>query len=201
MPPNQPSQNPYDFITNPGAPQRSSGFGGDSMFKRVLIVAGGLVILMIIAAIVMSLLSSGSKGPTQSMKELVITQQEIALMADKGSKDAVDPSIRAKAITANLSLLSSQAAVKTYLDKSGAGVDKKLIPTSLAADTATTLDTAKSLNRFDESFNELLETRLSNYQKDLQAIYDSTNSEEAKKVIKEAYTNASTLLSAASATE
>ena len=41
-PTNQPpQQNPYDFINNPIQPQKSPGFGANSLKARLLVVGGG----------------------------------------------------------------------------------------------------------------------------------------------------------------
>lgn len=198
MNPNQPAgspqHNPYDFITNPGQPPKRSFGSGNDLMKKVMIIVGGAVILMIVAAIVVSLLTSGSQGATQSMKDIVFEQQEIIFLSADGAKEAIDPSIKALAITSQLSVQSDQTKISSYLDKAGSGVDKKLIPTKISTETVAALENAKSSNRYDEVFEELLRSKLSDYQLSLKSAYESTGSEDAKMVLSDAYTSASNLL-------
>lgn len=194
QPTGSPQQNPYDFITNPGQPPKRSFGGGNDFMKRVMVIVGGAVILMIIAAIVVSLITSGSQGATQSMKDLIFEQQEIVLLSADGASSAIDPRVKALAITSQFSTQTDQTNISAYLDKAGSSVNKKLIPTMLNAETATALENAKSSNRYDEVFEELLRKKLSDYQLNLKSAYESTGSEDAKTVLSDAFTSASNLL-------
>ncbi len=182
-----PQQNPYDFITNPSQPNKTSGMGGGSFKKRIIIVAGGALILIIIASVVGTILANAGKGDIQGLKDLALQQQELIRVADLGKTKANDPEIRALAYNASLSTTTQQQKLIAYLETRGAKLEKEELALSKKASVDAELEAAATNNRFDEVFNRILNESLVAYNRDLSTAYKSAVSDESKKILENSF--------------
>lgn len=191
MPPGQ--QNQYDFIMDNNPNKRGPAFG-NSMKARVALVAGGAVLLIILALVVMSFFSQGDKGQTQRLLEVAQAQNEIIRVSSLGKEKAKDITTRTYAANTRLSVSSAQNEVKASLNKRG--MKDKAINKQLAASknskTDTALDEASQNNRFDETFTAILQKQMTDYQKLLQSAYDGGTATE-KKSLKTSFDSAAKL--------
>jgi hypothetical protein len=131
------------------------------------------------------------------MTDLAKEQQNIILLSADGATNAIGTDTRSLAITSQLSVQSDQTKTITYLQSTGTKIDaKKQLPLALDAATAKTLETARSSNRYDEVFGEMLRTALAEYRVNLKSAYDSTSSENAKTVLENSFNSASNLVAA-----
>lgn len=162
----QNTNDPYGFIMNSPQKQANKPIG---MGARIAVVAGGVLLLIIVAIIGNSLLSSGQKAQTQRYIELAQTQTEIIRITTLADKKAKTLNTRSYAVTTRVSLESSQKSTTAILNKRGIKEKKltKLLSASKNPKTDAALEEATKNNRFDETFNKLLNTQLANYQKQL----------------------------------
>lgn len=200
MNPNQPGSpaprsNPYEFITNPSQPGKRPSLGGNPLLKRVMVVVGGAVILMIIVSIAISLLGSGGTN-IDALKSLTAKQQEIVRVADMGVGKAQDINTRSLALTAKLSASTQQQELLAYLEQQDVKPTKLELASEEDSDTDTALETAATSNRFDEAFNQILIELLTDYANSLSSTYEATSGENAKAVLSQSYASIATLLNA-----
>lgn len=200
MNPNQPGSpapgsNPYEFITNPSQPGKRPSLGGNPLLKRVMVVVGGAVILMIIVSIAISLLGSGGTN-IDALKSLTAKQQEIVRVADMGVGKAQDINTRSLALTAKLSASTQQQELLAYLEQQDVKPTKLELASEEDSDTDVALETAATSNRFDEAFNQILIELLTDYANSLSSTYEATSGENAKAVLSQSYASIATLLNA-----
>lgn len=197
MPPNnsQPSSDPYGFIMNaPPKPPRKPLLNGSSMGVRIAVVAGGVVLLIVIGAIVSTLLNQGNKAQTQKMLDVAASQAEIIRISTLAEKDITSSSTLNYAKITRLSTQSSQNELAAALKKKGVS-EKSLTATRANAKNTKadkTLETAKSSNKFDEAYIKLINESLTSYQKLLQSAAGGATKTE-KIVLQTAYDGAVTL--------
>ena len=192
MPPNQ--QNQYDFIMNSNQkPKRGFNFG-NTKTARIAVIAGGIILLIIVAVIVNTILSGGSKAQTQRLTEIAQSQSEIIRVSALADKQAKDIATRNFAVNTKLSIQSSQQDTKKLLANRGVK-DKglnKVLGASKNSKTDAALAEATKNNRFDETYNVLMTKQLSNYQQLLKSTFAASTPNE-KKVLTAAFDNVTRL--------
>lgn len=203
MPPNQnpapPSAGPsgsYDFIFNPQkAPKKRFGLpGGGSTGQRIAIMAVGAVILLIIFIVLASALSSGSKNSTQTVIDLAEEQSELIRVATIGTQKSRGADSANLAITALLSLETTQTQTLTLLKSNGHKLGQKQLMLKQDPKTDQTLDSADLNNNFDTAFIQLMQSNLATYKNDLKSAYDASKSNSEKQILSNSFTGISVLL-------
>lgn len=183
----QPVQpNPYEFITNPG---QQKPVGGGSTKSRIIVVAVGIVLLLVIGLGVSTLLSSAGKAAEQSLKDIVAEQEEIIRISETGAKDALSVETRSFAMTVLASVQTDQQKISKLV---------KLKPEERRAKQSSKTDealtAAKANNRYDEVLTETLITRIGSYRTALKTAYDSTKAGKTRTTLSDTFDSASALL-------
>lgn len=197
MPPtnNQQSSDPYGFIMNaPPKPPRKPLLDGSSMGVRIAVVVGGIVLLIVIGVIASSLLNQGNAAQKQKMLDVAASQAEIIRISTLAEKDITSSSTLNYAKTTKISTQSSQNALAASLKKKGVS-DKAFAAIRASAKNSKndkTLETAKSTNKYDETYIKLINESLTNYQKLLLSAAGGATIAE-KKILQTAYDSAVTL--------
>lgn len=194
MQPVTPSNNPYEFITQGPPAGKTSRIPGSSKKKRILVVMSGLLVLSIVAAVVIGILNSGAKGPTEDYRNLLSQQTELIRVSGIGTTKAQQAEAKNLAITTNFSLVSQQADLLNLAKKAGVKTDAKSLPNGKNSQTDTSLDNASQNNQFDSEFVKIMRTSLKKYQETVKKIYDETPSKSAKETLAKSYANASILI-------
>lgn len=177
MPPQ--STNPYDFITSaPQGPQRN--FGPSSKKQRILIIILGGSVVLVLAIVIISFLGKAGQAQNQKLIELAQTQTEIVRIAAIGTTKATNLQTKSLAVNTQLSVESSKQQTKQALKNRKVKVADKVLAESKNTKTDTLLQEAASNNRFNETFSELIQTKLQSYQKQAKAVYESSTSTEQK---------------------
>lgn len=195
MPNQQPSPDPYAFITNSPTNRKPSIFNNGSKKVRILIVAGVFLLVLIIGIIFMSILGSGSKAHNAQLLELGQSQAEIIRISAMAQEKSKSLDTKNYALTVKLSVTSSQNDVNKIITSGGVSqkeLSKKLTQ-SKNSQTDQLLNEALKNNRFDETFKQIMNTQLGNYQKQLQTVFNSSTKKQ-KTTLKLAYDQASVLL-------
>lgn len=184
--------NPYEFIVNPVATKRH-GLGGDPFLVKIGLVVGGLIVLMIIAAIVLS--SLGPKSVTPDLIAIAQRQQEIERVSTNAFQQASSEDTQNFVSTVALTITSDQGAVLAYLAGHGT---KKVSTSQLALDqnsqTDSLLANAQNAGTYDSAVTSNLSSQLQTYAGLLQKAYKDTSSTSAKQLLQTCYTNAAKLL-------
>jgi len=186
MPPQNPNPD-YNFIMDNSRPAKKSLIPkGNSLLQRILIFTVLAGLLITIGVAVFSFIFSGSDN-TDKLVNIAAQQTELARVAAIGEKEAVGVDAKNLASTVSLSLISGQQQLVEVIKKQG----RKIKPEELnaAKDTKTDqqLTAAGQSNRFDETFTEIMQTGLVNYQKDLNEAYNASNSRTEKLALENLY--------------
>lgn len=173
-PPGSPEHDPYAFILNPQKPSRPPVKllpSGDSTLQRAAIFGGGLVVLLIVFAIIMSFVSQAGHAGTQDIIAVAQEQTELARIATAATGNAT--SLAAQNLAANLqiSMTSAQGQTSDYLKAIGHKVSAKTLQLKASKTTDTTLSNAKDAGTYDSTFTSLVQTELATYEQSLRTAY------------------------------
>ncbi len=167
-----PDHDPFAFITQDNPVPKKTLVNPSSMKAQIAIIVGFVILLIIGAIITVSLLGGGDKDRTQSYIEISQRQTEIIRISALASEKAKSLETKSLAYTTNLAVSSSQKELTTILVKRG--VTEKALAKELGAlknsKSDELLAEAERNNRYDETFKEILNTELTNYQKQLNAV-------------------------------
>jgi hypothetical protein len=197
MNPQQPGQNPYDFIL---APQKAPapkaylpGSNGGGMGMRIAIIGGGVVFLIIIVVIVLSLFSKPNPNTTL-LTGLAETQQELNRVATTGGQQSSGQGLKNSSITVQLTLLSHQNQTVTYLTKQHIKLTLKQLGVKKSAVTDATLKTATQNSTYDIVYAQVLQNQLKAYSSELKTAYTTVSGTNARKLLQSEYADAQKLL-------
>lgn len=196
MQPNTPQQNdPYDFIMQSpqGGPKPS--LNPSSMKMRIIVVAIGAILLIIIGIVVASLLGSAGNAQKQRYIEIAQKQTEIVRISTLADKKAKNLSTRSFAATTQLAISTDQRKFTAALATRGVKEkdQNKLLPLGKNDKTDSALDEAEKNGRYDETFRQILEGEIASYQKLLNGAASGASNAE-RPILETAFKNSNTLL-------
>ena len=191
MPPENPSPD-YNFIMSGGRPVKKSALGGllprgTSTLQRVLIFIIIAGVLITIAALVFSFIFGGKTSNTDKLVGIAAQQTELARVAAIGEKEAVGVDAKNLASTVSLSLISGQQQLLEVIKAQGHKIKPQELSAAKDEKTDQQLTAAGQSNRFDETFTEVMQAGLSNYQKDLNEAYNASSSKTEKQALENLY--------------
>lgn len=189
--------NPYEFIVNPNTPKRGRALlgGSNSFLMRIGLLVGGAVVLMIIAAIVISALAP--KGSTPGLTAIAQRQQEIIRVATAAATQATGQDTKNFIANTELSVTTSQQQVISYLGSHGTKLGTKQLALDQNAQADTLLTNAATANNYDSAVVQNLTGQLQTYKELLQTTFNQTSSKAAKQLVQNAFTSADKLLAQA----
>jgi len=186
MNPQNSDQNPYDFIMNPGAApvKKPLSLGGkNSFFVKIGLIAGGAIVFMIVAAIVINTLTA-DKTNTADLETLAATQTEIARVASKGTSGSSSTvSVRSFAVSAQLTMLTQQHATVNFLATKNIKMNTKKLSAAVNSQTDAKLQAASSSSTFDTVFVGVMKEQLANYLSNLETYYKNATNNDVKAMI------------------
>jgi hypothetical protein len=183
----------YDFLFQ--EPPKKSRFGLNitGTKQRILVVAGGAVVLLILIIMAFSFLGSGNKANQALLLSVAQKQTELIRIADLGAQKAHSTTAKNLAVTTAASLTTDQNALLGVMSPKPKAKELALGKNS---NTDKLLSTAEQNNQFDEVFVTELQKELLSYQKLLKQARDSTSSKKTKAILSDEYTHASVLAGA-----
>jgi lambda repressor-like predicted transcriptional regulator len=188
--------NPYEFIFAEERQPKQGFFSGGSTLKRILVAVGGVVILAIIAAIVVSLITPKDTS-YEKLTAILQEQQEIVRVADLTDKSASGTDLRNLAVNTSLSVSTNKTSLQTYLTKRKVKITDVVLAGKQDAKTDTLLANAKSANTFDNTAAQTLQTLLVTYRANLNTTYQDVKGANARTELKKSYQTAELLIAEA----
>lgn len=199
--PNGDGQNQYDFIFNPNQQQKKpSLFGNIPKKGRLIVAAGGALVLIMIVMLVAGLISNAGKADTEALVAAAKQQQELIRISKIGTDKAKTQAAKNIAVTTLLALESEQDEMQEAIKTAGLN-PKKVLTASANSKTDQALTAAEQNNRFDEEFLIVMTTSLTNYQKSVKAAYDGATSKKLKAALTKQFNSANALAGVTSKTE
>jgi hypothetical protein len=190
----QPTQQPnYDFIVNPNQPVHNRSVGGpSSMIGRILVVGGGLIVLIIAFVIIKGLLSGG--GNAAAMLGVVQDQQELIHLASGAAmQQTISTTNKNFAITTQLAITSEQTQLLTYLAAQHQKISMTQQSLKISSATDTELTNSLAASTYDQTFQQVLQSELTNYGSALKLAYKQTSGPKGRKLLTDEYKTASLL--------
>ncbi len=191
----QPNNNQYDFILNPekqkkapidlkANPKMLFGFIGFSLF-----------VIVIIFILLNAVINSGNNSQKNNLTEITKAQTELIRIADLPSKDeSATETTKYRALNVKVTTISSQSSISSMLAKRGVKkVNPKVLASSKDPSVDASLEKATKNNKFNDTYNQILEEKLQQYKILIQKAYDSGNKAE-KATLKPIYQNVDALL-------
>jgi len=182
----------YDFIMNPGTPQKKSLLPGGPKAKMGLLFGGIAAVVILFLIIILSVLNGGSSA-TDNLVIVAQKQNEVVRIADIGTKSAGSEKTQKLATMSKLIVASDQKIMIDYLTKEGTKVDSKRLALSSDQKTDQELEAAQSNGRFDEVFTESMLNLLKEYQRSLRTGYEGLG-KNGKQIVDQSYENVSLIL-------
>lgn len=165
-PPEEPEQSPYDFFMNPQDSGRRSILGGGSPSNKMIWIIAVVLTGLIIAAIMLFIASSG-KSDTTSLVTIAQTQQEIIRVSGEGNKKTKSTKLQNFAVTTQLSMMSAQRELTSYISKQGTKLSPKELALGRKSKTDQAFAAAVAANTFDTTFASTMKSELDRYERQL----------------------------------
>lgn len=193
MPPNQTPPQDYSFITDSTPQPKQSFSAGVSLPKKILIIVGGILFLLIIFMIVRSVF--GGSSNMDKFLELAQDQQQIIVVAKTADEQPTLSAVnRNSAITTLSSTKSDQTATLSYMAKNGKKVKPKDLSETVNPKLTEQLTASVAAGTFDSTYKDVMTTQLEAYSKNLKTVYDQTNGQNGRALLEQNYQNAQLLL-------
>ncbi len=180
----------YDFIMNPGKPQRAPG---SKKFRTLLIIVGALV-LLILAIVAYSVISSSGQGTATGLVSLAQKQTEIIRIAAIGKEKSTNVDTKVLANITELSFTTTQQQFTTIIKGRGTKVTPALLGGAKDALVDTKLSAASSSASFDQAFNEVLTAKLTDYKLALKNAQAEAASNTEKQALTSSLAQVNTIL-------
>jgi hypothetical protein len=191
----------YDFIRQYGRQPTGTGNNNVSFVGRILIVAGGAVVLIVLAIVFVKLLA-GPKDPTIPLLTSIAQQQnELARVSAEPTSDAATQPTLNFANTTALSLQSDQQSLISLLATAGKTPDAATLGATQHTATDATLTAAKANGTYDSVFIGIAQAQLTAYQQSLQQAFKAAQSNKEKQWLTAAYNHAQLLQQMSKQTE
>lgn len=156
--------------------------------------AGGLLVLIIIFVIIKSLFG-GSGSTLTAFVGIAQDQQELIHLATNASNQTnLTVGNMNFAATAQLSLASSQAAIGKYLATGGHKVNAKTLDLKISTSLDSQLTNAATAATYDQTFEQIVTTKLTAYMHDLSQTYKLTKGSKGRALLNDDYHQAQLLL-------
>lgn len=196
MPPNNPYNPDYSFITTPPqtAPHRPLP-GTTSRGGRIAWAIVGLVVLLILFNIVKGVVSGPSIWP--QFINIAEDQTEILHLASgavTAQQTGISTANKNFALTTQATMTTAQANTLQYLKNNGHKVKSKQLNFKISTSLDSQLTTAAGAGDYDSTFQQIMQAKLNAYQQDLKATYAHTTGPKGKTLLSQDYDAASLLL-------
>ena len=195
--PNPPQPQTYDFIVNPEQPSTQRTMpslpGVSPKTMRAVFIAGGLLVLLILFVFVKGLVSN-SPDLTSFISVAQDQQELIHLVTAASQQQGLATANQNFAATAQLSLASSESAIVKYLVANGKKVDPKILGAKISTATDTQLTAAAAAATYDQTFQDIMKTKLGAYTGDLKQTYPLIKGKNGRALLNDDFNQAQLLL-------
>ncbi len=195
MQPQQPYNNPYDFIVNPEKPQRQPvlNLNGSSMAMRIGLIAGLVVVIMIVIVIASSIFSS-SGGNVTNMTSVAQDQVELIRVATEASQNQSNDISQTTTLyfadNCLLSLSSENQQLLSFLNANGVKLSTAQLALKQNSRTDAALQAAAASSTYDTAFLTAMQGDMSTYVSDLKVAFNASTNPKEKQLLSTEYKDA-----------
>jgi len=198
MQPQQPYNNPYDFIMSPEKPQRTplAGLSGGGMGMRIAVVAVGVIVLIIAFVMLSSLFSSSGNVPNMTVvaEDQNELQRVTNLALQDHSSDVTQQTTMNFAQTSSLSIATAQAQLLSFLSAHGAKVSTGKLGLKANPATDRALTAAAASSTFDQAYLTAMQTDLEAYASDIKVAFANSQNATEKQILSKDYNDEQLLM-------
>lgn len=182
MPPNQ---NPYDFLN---APAQKKGFGATTQKGRIIQVAIGATVLLVIAIIVMGIISSAGSGTQKTLLETYAAQADLIALTKDADQNLRDSRLESTNKMIALTLSTQNDDTQKLLIAYGSGKDSAKAAKIYQDSTyQTQLKKALENNVYDTTYQKILADKLGVYRAKLNNAYGAISDTKQKTQLSDFY--------------
>lgn len=161
--------------------------------KEKLILIFGAFFVIIIALFAWSTMFGGGTNTTQELVSIAQEQNELIRISKIAAEKGRLPATQNLANTTIASVSSSQQQVIGAIGKK-AKINEKVLGAKQDPQSDKQLNEAALNNQFDATFTKLYQTKITAYQQNLKATFDTTSNKQVKEILQNAYKSANTLV-------
>lgn len=195
MNPQQPDQNPYNFIlTSPKAAPNKPYLPKTNSKKGRIVVIGALVVVLLFGFMIVSALLNKPNPNTTNLLSLAQTQHELNRVATAGLQQLSNQGLRNNAATVGLTVLTHQNKTVSYLTSQKLKVTVAELGLKKNNATDTQLTTASQDNTYDTAFGQIMQRQLVSYATTLSTDYNKVTGPNAKAILRQQFSDTKMLL-------
>ena len=188
MQPNQSSNNDQFYFMNDNHSPHQNSFsrGNGSIKSRIFVVAGGILIIIIVA-IILNLILSGSKNANNKNIINIVEDQAIMMqIANQGTTNSKNQSILNLSATTQLSMSSAQSQLIKAAAAKGVPITQPEKNYS-SSSVKTSLASAILNGTFDAAYISNYQTKINQYQVNLSLAYNAESNAKIKALLSTLY--------------
>jgi len=160
--------------------------GNSLLGKKVLFIAGGSVLGLILIAVFFTVLGAITSGPRNDVARLAAREQQLQKFVDSNLNSIKSGDLRKVSGEAQLYLGTDVSALqKVYGDK----LPGQFVEAEADTTSAQKLKDATQAGKFDETFADLLAAKVTSALEQAQKVKEQTSGKETRAVATQAVTN------------
>ena len=186
--------NPYGFILNPEQPKSSKFNFNASLPVKILAGLGLFLVVLIVGSILKGAIFGNGSIPESYVAVAQDQQAMIAILDSNDNQQNLKNSTQAFAITAQMSLSTSQSQLIKYMQLNKKKVSPKTLALKISPTTSKQLQDSIAASTYDSTFREIMKTKLNQYKQQLKATYVEATGQKGRALLDDSYNQADLLL-------
>jgi hypothetical protein len=176
-------QNPYDFILSKPADKKGFRFDAASKKQRIIVVAIGAMVLIIIAVLIFSLLGNMGKKDLNQLYQISASQQDLIELTGLGARNARATALVGQSTTAGIIITGQNKDTNAYITSLKVKNYTKKITPYRNTSYIKLLDEARKNGNYDDTYTALYSNRLDAYSSLLNKTYSASGNKKIKDML------------------
>lgn len=198
MQPQQPYNNPYDFIVNPEKPSRRPllNLNGTSMAMRIALITGLVVVIIIVMIVLGSLFSSHGSNVT-NMTAVAQDQTELIRVATEATQSQSNYISQTTTLyfadNCLMSITSENQQLMSFLTSNGVKLSTATLALKQNSRTDAALQAAADSSTYDTAFLTAMQGDMNMYTSDIKVAFAASTNPQEKQLLSTEYKDAALL--------
>lgn len=184
----------YDFIVNAGKGPSNNWLVTAPLKTRVIVVAVGGLVLLLILWIGFALLTASASGSVQNFTTLAQEQTELMRISQDPAHNATLEPTQSFAQTTELSVTSDRRVFLAYLKELGSDPTTQVLAAQHSSTSDAQLAAAKQAGTYDQTYVTITLKELTTYAGGLKRAFDATSNPKERQLLRNAYQHAQLLI-------